>query len=93
MYLSLQDRLLRFADKKITTLRPSDEEDSPNPDDGGDYLGLNNRDEDPTATKVRKITQKGIDMHRGMFQVDPKVREENVRRKKMKALLKELRKP
>lgn len=32
-------------------------------------------------------------MHKNMFQVDPRVREDNIRRKKMKQLLKELRKP
>jgi hypothetical protein len=46
--------MMRFADKKITTLRASDEEESPPPEEGGDYLGLREI-EDPTATKVRKI--------------------------------------
>lgn len=54
MFQNLQDRLMRFAEKKITTLRGSDEEESPPPEEGGDYLGLREND-DPTATKVRKM--------------------------------------
>lgn len=66
MFLDLQDRLIRFAEKKITTMRGSDEDESPPPEDGGDYLGLREND-DPTSTKVRKLKQKAVDMHKNMF--------------------------
>lgn len=47
----------------------------------------------PDTTKIRRLKQKQIDARRGLFQMDPKIKEESMKRKKMKQMLRELRKP
>ena len=88
--MNLQERLQRFADKKVTMLRGDDSEDSLDEDPVMVKLRESQR---PDTTKIRRLKQKAIDLRKGLFQVDPKVKEAGVKRQKMKQMIKELRKP
>jgi hypothetical protein len=90
VFKSLHERLSRFADKKVTMLKGEDSPDSCEEDPVMLKLRENQR---PDTTKIRRLKQKQVDTRRGLFQMDPRLKEESVKRQKMKQMLRELRRP
>lgn len=75
MFQNLQDRLQRFAEKKITCL-----------DDKGQIITEEDAAED--KDKVRIVKGASVESKKGMFHIDPKKKLEMLKNQKIKQIIK-----